>query len=261
MFAHEIAVTGLARGPGPGPRAAAHRGRSRDRPAAHGARRRTAPGGVDATRPPGPRRSPDSPRRSGSWRPSAGGSSVAGVASAPLATWRPRSRPARGPRAAPGRQAGRDDRDATGAALRGTRPSCRRRAERSRPSGRARSLDHGDLSAAQVIVGEMGPVILDWSDATITHPFLAAASFLSTPDDGRDARPTSIGLAAASSSGRGATTRSARLGSVEPAASRPVVPGSGPARLEQPWEMERVVPARLTDLLLGARHCHARVGR
>jgi hypothetical protein len=40
------------------------------------------------------------------------------------------------------------------------------------------SLEHGDLSATQVIVGEMGPVILDWSDGSITHPFLSAASFL-----------------------------------------------------------------------------------
>jgi hypothetical protein len=45
------------------------------------------------------------------------------------------------------------------------------------------SLDHGDLTAAQVIVGEMGPVIIDWSDATITHPFIAAASFLLDPGD------------------------------------------------------------------------------
>src|SRR5262249_51400161 len=44
------------------------------------------------------------------------------------------------------------------------------------------SLEHGDLSPGQVIVGEMGPVVLDWSDSTITHPFLAAASFLLDPD-------------------------------------------------------------------------------
>ena len=56
---------------------------------------------------------------------------------------------------------------------------CRRVARRRRelPS----SLDHGDFSASQVIIGEMGPVILDWSDATVTHPFLAAASFLMDP--------------------------------------------------------------------------------
>jgi hypothetical protein len=43
------------------------------------------------------------------------------------------------------------------------------------------SLDHGDLSALQVIVGEMGPVILDWSDGSLTHPFLSAAAFLDDP--------------------------------------------------------------------------------
>lgn len=49
-------------------------------------------------------------------------------------------------------------------------------------SGIPESLDHGDLSARQVIVGDMGPVILDWSDGSITHPFLSAAAFL---DDDR----------------------------------------------------------------------------
>lgn len=46
------------------------------------------------------------------------------------------------------------------------------------------SLDHGDLSARQVIVGEMGPVILDWSDGSLTHPFLSAAAFLDDPGTG-----------------------------------------------------------------------------
>jgi hypothetical protein len=52
-------------------------------------------------------------------------------------------------------------------------------------SGVPDSLDHGDLSARQVIVGEMGPVILDWSDGSLTHPFLSAAAFL---DDARTGR-------------------------------------------------------------------------
>ena len=59
--------------------------------------------------------------------------------------------------------------------------ACRAFAE----SGVPDSLDHGDLSARQVIVGEMGPVILDWSDGSVTHPFLSAAAFL---DD--EHRPT-----------------------------------------------------------------------
>ena len=41
-------------------------------------------------------------------------------------------------------------------------------------SGVPDSLDHGDLSADEVILGEMGPVFLDWSDGSITHPFLSA---------------------------------------------------------------------------------------
>jgi hypothetical protein len=45
-------------------------------------------------------------------------------------------------------------------------------------SGVPDSLDHGDLTADQVILGEMGPVFLDWSDGSITHPFLSAASLL-----------------------------------------------------------------------------------
>lgn len=45
-------------------------------------------------------------------------------------------------------------------------------------SGVPDSLEHGDLSADEVILGEMGPVILDWSDGSITHPFLSAAALL-----------------------------------------------------------------------------------
>ena len=40
------------------------------------------------------------------------------------------------------------------------------------------SLDHGDLAPDEVIVGAMGPVFLDWSDGSITHPFLSAAALL-----------------------------------------------------------------------------------
>ncbi len=44
------------------------------------------------------------------------------------------------------------------------------------------SLDHGALAADEVIIGAMGPVFLDWSDGSITHPFLSAASLLSDSD-------------------------------------------------------------------------------
>ena len=40
------------------------------------------------------------------------------------------------------------------------------------------SLDHGDIAPDEVIVGAMGPVFLDWSDGSITHPFLSAAALL-----------------------------------------------------------------------------------
>ena len=116
-------------------------------------------------------------------------------------------------------------------------------------SGVPDSLDHGDLSAAQVIVGEMGPVILDWSDASITHPFLALAAF--GPDDaGTQAYLDAWGGGGSSSSLDG-DARAARL--VEPlhlarSFSDRILPG-----LEQPWEMERVVPARLTDSAVGTR--------
>jgi hypothetical protein len=115
------------------------------------------------------------------------------------------------------------------------------------------SLDHGDLSASQVIVGEMGPVILDWSDATVTHPFIAAASFLMDPTDVPvgNGGPITGDLATAYLDGWsvGEAHRSSHLRrelelarTVHPLhmvwlyATR-VLPG-----LEQRWEMERMVP-------------------
>jgi hypothetical protein len=116
------------------------------------------------------------------------------------------------------------------------------------------SLDHGDLSATQVIVGEMGPVILDWSDATVTHPFIAAASFLLDPLvlPAAAGRPSTRDLEAAYLDGWSvgdAVQRTSDLRrelelarTVHPLhmvwlyATR-VLPG-----LEQRWEMERMVP-------------------
>jgi hypothetical protein len=51
------------------------------------------------------------------------------------------------------------------------------------------SLDHGDLTPDEVIVGEMGPVFLDWSDGSVTHPFVSAASFLAAVDVRRKPAP------------------------------------------------------------------------
>jgi hypothetical protein len=124
-------------------------------------------------------------------------------------------------------------------------------------SGVPDSLDHGDLSAAQVIVGEMGPVIFDWSDATITHPFLALAAF-DADESGTQAYLDAWQTRLSPSDALDAV-RAARL--VEPlhlarSFRDRILPG-----LEQPWELDRVVPARLTDLAWELEHGHARVAR
>jgi hypothetical protein len=116
------------------------------------------------------------------------------------------------------------------------------------------SLDHGDLSPGQVIVGAMGPVILDWSDATVTHPFIAAASFLMDADALPTAKPRPDAAALAGAYLEGWASRGDETGPrglrddlelariVHPVhmawlyATR-VLPG-----LEQPWEMDRMVP-------------------
>ena len=53
-------------------------------------------------------------------------------------------------------------------------------------SGVPDSLEHGDLTADEVILGAMGPFFLDWSDGSITHPFLSAASLLADGAAGDD---------------------------------------------------------------------------
>lgn len=60
-------------------------------------------------------------------------------------------------------------------------------------SGVPDSLEHGDLAADEVIIGEMGPVFLDWSDGSITHPFLSAASLLADEVDGDDRSAAYLG--------------------------------------------------------------------
>jgi len=39
------------------------------------------------------------------------------------------------------------------------------------------SLDHGDLWAGQIIAGDTNPVFIDWSDASLSHPFFSMAFF------------------------------------------------------------------------------------
>jgi len=60
-------------------------------------------------------------------------------------------------------------------------------------SGVPDSLEHGDLMADEVILGEMGPVFLDWSDGSITHPFLSAASLLGDGAAGEDPAAAYLG--------------------------------------------------------------------
>ncbi len=72
------------------------------------------------------------------------------------------------------------------------------------------SLDHGDLTSDEVILGEMGPVFLDWSDGSITHPFLSAASLLAdgAPSEERVSAYLAPWLAAGVGHGRGRSERS-----------------------------------------------------
>lgn len=131
--------------------------------------------------------------------------------------------------------------------------ACRRMAA----SGVPDSLDHGDLGASQVIVGEMGPVIFDWSDASVTHPLLSLESFVSgTPSP---LAPDWATLTTAYlDTWAGAVDADAARDSADLAwlvlpfhlariHRDRVLPG-----LEQPWEMDRVVPGlmqRLADRL------------
>jgi len=108
------------------------------------------------------------------------------------------------------------------------------------------SLDHGDFSADQVIIGEMGPVILDWSDATITHPFLTAASFLGDPADPPSLPIEDLAAAYLGPWGDRADPASLsrmlddarRIHPLHMAAlyARRILPG-----LDQPWEMDGIV--------------------
>lgn len=115
------------------------------------------------------------------------------------------------------------------------------------------SLDHGDLSASQVIVGEMGPVIFDWSDASVTHPLLSIASFLAEPSgvptDARDEVIEAYLRCWASLAGAADAREAYRLARIVMPLHLArlyrdrVLPG-----LEQRWEMDRVVPGLLRAL-------------
>jgi hypothetical protein len=115
------------------------------------------------------------------------------------------------------------------------------------------SLDHGDLGPDQVIMSAMGPVFLDWSDASRTHPYLAAASFLSDPEIRKATAPA---LERAYLDGwpadgtveeRASALELARL--VHPLYLAALVVDRVLPGLEQPWELERTVPQLLGGLV------------
>jgi hypothetical protein len=124
------------------------------------------------------------------------------------------------------------------------------------------SLEHGDLTPDQVIVGEMGPVFLDWSDGSITHPFLSAASVLvdlrahgyGTTVDEDELVAAYLGPWLASDA---TLTSSAARDALETA--RTVLPLHMAALyadrilpgLEQPWEVAGMVPDLLRAILPG----------
>jgi hypothetical protein len=59
------------------------------------------------------------------------------------------------------------------ASLRARAPALKAACRELERSGIPISIEHGDLWDANVIVGDTGPVFLDWTDASLTHPFLS----------------------------------------------------------------------------------------
>ena len=124
-------------------------------------------------------------------------------------------------------------------------------------SGVPDSLEHGDLAADEIILGPMGPVFLDWSDGSITHPFLSAASLLrSSTATGGDADglvsaylgPWLASGQVTAADGRRALDLARTVLPLHLAAmySERILPG-----LEQPDELGHVVPDALRTILPG----------
>ncbi len=123
-------------------------------------------------------------------------------------------------------------------------------------SGVPDSLEHGDLAADEVIIGEMGPVFLDWSDGSITHPFLSAASLLGAgadPVETHDARVTAylgpwltagIGLTSEAGHAAMATARTVLPLHLTALYADRVLPGVGTDH-----ELAGIVPTALRTLL------------
>ena len=124
-------------------------------------------------------------------------------------------------------------------------------------SGIPDSLEHGDLAADEIILGEMGPVILDWSDGSITHPFLSAASLLGggpePATDAGDGRASAYlgpwltaGLGLTEAAGRSALDTARTVLPLHLAAlyADRILPGVGSGS-----ELELVVPRAMRTLL------------
>ena len=178
---------------------------------------------------------------------------VAGVAAAPLGTLAEAT-----PRLLADRELGRvglegGSDEATAAWLAGHADDLAQACLDLAAEGIPDSLDHGDLSPSQVIVGEMGPVIFDWSDASITNPFLSLGSFLSGPPGiPTGSRPAILDAYLRlwrDAMGERDLERAVSLAEVVLPLHLArlyrdrILPG-----LEQPWEMDRVVPRLLTTL-------------
>lgn len=127
--------------------------------------------------------------------------------------------------------------------------------ERLAGSSVGRSLEHGDLSARQVILGEMGPVFLDWSDSTIAHPFLSAAAFLGEAGMPGARRPAGVDPGDLASAYRAGwlSAGPAEASELELAAARRVHPIHAAREcqdrvlpgLDQPWELAWLIPELL----------------
>ena len=158
--------------------------------------------------------------------------------------------------AAPGRAAGWPV-AAEAAALRDGVPSVVAACHELASSGVPDSLEHGDLSADEVIIGEMGPVFLDWSDGSITHPFLSAAAFLghaSAAPAASDGRPRGRLPRAVAGAGLGLTDATGRRGAwPRPASSSrctwPRCTPIGSCRPRRHIRERHVVPDALRSIL------------
>jgi hypothetical protein len=73
--------------------------------------------------------------------------------------------------------------------LRALLPRFRELCDEVEASGVPSSLCHGDLHPGNIIVAESGPIVFDWTDACLSHPFLDATHLLGATPDTPEVRP------------------------------------------------------------------------